>query len=336
MANVAMFSRSAGSTDTEAQRQFKETECPYGGKAAYDRAKAPSKTKLTYGQWGQVRTPNFKAWFGDWEQFNGQATANADRQGAADSGADRRATGTDAAGRGAIRQVWGLDSSTGEPKTWLHGPKDEIAAFDLNHPNRKDVGWLGEGVYITDSADMAAIYANNKRGDAGKNLMPLFVAVRNPYVTDLSLKKRLRKASKAQVRQFSQEVQAAGYDGVALQVAEDAMELLAFEPTQVKFAIGNNGNFDPANPDIRYSRSVKPVTNPTAVKMRRAMVQRTVGSLIQGWGQSPRITVVDSMNDPRVPEAARFLVGATMPGVHWRLDRGRFPRTVAGRRRSRC
>ena len=30
--NVAMFSRSAGSTDTEAQRQFKETERAYGGK----------------------------------------------------------------------------------------------------------------------------------------------------------------------------------------------------------------------------------------------------------------------------------------------------------------
>lgn len=67
----AMFSR-AGNPDTEAQRQFKETERAYGGREAYDRAKAAGKTKLTYGQWVQVRTPNFKAWFGDWEAVRAQ------------------------------------------------------------------------------------------------------------------------------------------------------------------------------------------------------------------------------------------------------------------------
>ena len=66
-----MFRR-AGNPDTEAQRQFKETERAYGGREAYDRAKAAGKTKLTYGQWVQVRTPNFKAWFGDWEAARAQ------------------------------------------------------------------------------------------------------------------------------------------------------------------------------------------------------------------------------------------------------------------------
>ncbi len=61
-----MFSR-AGGGNTEAAAQFKETERAYGGREAYDRAKAAGKTKLNYGQWVQVRTPNFKAWFGDWE-----------------------------------------------------------------------------------------------------------------------------------------------------------------------------------------------------------------------------------------------------------------------------
>ena len=70
------FSRS-GSPDTEAQRQFKATERAYGGKAAYDRAKAAGKTKLTYGQWVQVRTPNFKEWFGDWEAVRAQERLDA-------------------------------------------------------------------------------------------------------------------------------------------------------------------------------------------------------------------------------------------------------------------
>ncbi len=60
-----------------------------------------------------------------------------------------------------------------------------------------------------------------------------------------------------------------------------------------------------ANPDILYSKSAKPVTNPTAVKMRRAMVQRTVDALTKGWAKAPNVTVVDSMQDERVPEAVR-------------------------------
>ena len=40
------FSRNGGA-DTKAERQFKETERAYGGRAAYDRAKANGKTKLT-------------------------------------------------------------------------------------------------------------------------------------------------------------------------------------------------------------------------------------------------------------------------------------------------
>ncbi len=75
-ADGPMLSRS-GNADTEAQRQFKETERAYGGKAAYDRAKAAGKTKLTYGQWVQVRTPNFKAWFGDWEAVRAQERLDA-------------------------------------------------------------------------------------------------------------------------------------------------------------------------------------------------------------------------------------------------------------------
>ena len=35
--------------------------------ADYQAAQASGKTPLTYQQWLHVRTPEFKAWFGDWE-----------------------------------------------------------------------------------------------------------------------------------------------------------------------------------------------------------------------------------------------------------------------------
>ncbi|MDR0528113.1 MAG: hypothetical protein LBG69_00625 [Zoogloeaceae bacterium] len=46
---------------------FRKAEKAYGGQAAYDKAKAAGRTKLNYRQWVQVRTPEFKKWFGDWE-----------------------------------------------------------------------------------------------------------------------------------------------------------------------------------------------------------------------------------------------------------------------------
>lgn len=51
----------------DSEQQFRDTERAYGGREAYERAKAAGKTKLNYRQWVQVRTPNFKAFFGDWE-----------------------------------------------------------------------------------------------------------------------------------------------------------------------------------------------------------------------------------------------------------------------------
>ena len=52
---------------TEQQRQFAETAQQYGGEEAYAAAKEAGETELDYQQWVQVRTPAFKAWFGDWQ-----------------------------------------------------------------------------------------------------------------------------------------------------------------------------------------------------------------------------------------------------------------------------
>lgn len=47
--------------------EWATTARAYGGRKAYDRAKAAGRTTLNYNQWVQVRTQNFKRWFGDWE-----------------------------------------------------------------------------------------------------------------------------------------------------------------------------------------------------------------------------------------------------------------------------
>ncbi len=42
----------------------------YGGARGYAQAQIAGRTNLSYPQWVQVRTPTFKAWFGDWEGGN--------------------------------------------------------------------------------------------------------------------------------------------------------------------------------------------------------------------------------------------------------------------------
>lgn len=73
-------------------------------------------SKLTEQQWHQVRTPEFKAWFGDWEKY---ATTP---------------SGVWADGKGAVSKV--VDSETGEPLVVYHG--SEKGGFTVLDPNKGD------------------------------------------------------------------------------------------------------------------------------------------------------------------------------------------------------
>ena len=94
----ALFQSNDDGFSEEGRRQFREVERAYGGREAYEQAKADGKTKLTYGQWVQVRTPAFLEWFGDW--MNDPANAS---------------------------KV--VDPETGEPLVVYHGTKGDFDVF---------------------------------------------------------------------------------------------------------------------------------------------------------------------------------------------------------------
>lgn len=145
----------------------------------------------------------------------------------------------------------------GRPRTFYHGTRDDITAFDLNHPNRKDQGWLGTGIYLSSAPEVAEGYANNKSGAQAPNVMPLYAMLRNPFPATLKHKQWLSTQSRELVDRWTDSLIAQGYDGVVMtqQTADGPVEeVVVFNPVQVKSATGNNGNFDPANPDIRFSR----------------------------------------------------------------------------------
>lgn len=269
----------------------------------------------------QTQSDAFKAWYGEWqnaghvqeqlESYGARARTPQDGGNSSvhglqrSSGMDQDAPGADPVRGITFTGASGPTGADGAPVRFYHGTKDDIAAFDLSHPGRKDLGWLGNGVYLTSNEVDAEGYSRAKSGAHAPNVMPLYANVRNPYEALQADKQRLKHASQAAIQAFTQEVKAKGHDGVVLRDAGGDIELVVFDPAQVKSATGNNGSFDGTNPDIRYSLNAKAVTNPTAIQLRRAMVQRTVDQLAGEWRKRPSITVVDSMEDTRVPEAVR-------------------------------
>ncbi len=148
----------------------------------------------------------------------------------------------------------------GRPQTLYHGTADDVTAFDPDHPNRKDTGWLGTGVYLTDSIDMADVYADQKArkfGPAGQNIMPLYARLENPYMATMEDKARIRAGGREAADAFTAELQAQGYDGVILEVAPDAREIVVFDPAAVKSPF-NDGTWSRENADILRQGEMPP------------------------------------------------------------------------------
>ncbi len=73
-------------------------------------------------------------------------------------------------------------------------------------------------------------------------------------------------------------MQSAGFDGL-ISPAEEGMSkkggvnYVAFKPEQIKSAIGNNGNFDPTNPDIRFARTAPTWDAPEPTRMDKLIYE---------------------------------------------------------------
>jgi hypothetical protein len=111
---------------------------------------------------------------------------------------------------------WTRDNR-GRPRVFYHGTADDFSTFDLYHRNRKDKGWLGRGVYVTSSTHLAETYASLKGGYRNQVVMPLCMAVRNPYVATLADKQKLRWADQAEIDNITNDLKQAGHDGVVLE-----------------------------------------------------------------------------------------------------------------------
>lgn len=226
---------------TEEQRQFDETAAQYGGEEVYNKAKANGETELTYRQWVQVRTPAFKAWFGDWENDPDNASKV-------------------------------VNPKTGEPLVVYHGTDAEFNVFDRSKAgSNTDNGMRGKGFYMATDRRTAEGYGNR--------LIESFTDLKNPfYPSDFESAEAIAQylTEKLEAKGFDEYtvdeamfkirdgrftvgqsysgtfagiLKDAGFDGVVYQKAE---EVIAFRPNQIKSATDNTGSFSPENDSILY------------------------------------------------------------------------------------
>lgn len=229
---------------TEEARQFEETAAQYGGEAAYKQAKADGETVLTYRQWVQVRTPAFKAWFGDWENDPNNASKV-------------------------------VNPKTGEPLVVYHGTDAEFNVFDRNKTgSNTDNGMRGKGFYMATDRRTAEGYGNR--------LIESFTDLKKPfYPSDFESAEEIAQYLTGELEAkgfdeytvdeamfkirdgrftvgqsysgtFASILKDAGFDGVVYQKAE---EVVAFRPNQIKSATGNSGAFSADNDSILFQSS---------------------------------------------------------------------------------
>lgn len=197
-------------------------------------------SKLTPAQHAQVRTPEFKAWFGDWENDPASASKVVDEN--------------------------------GEPLVVYHGT---LAGFDefkhgKSYGSGDDQLYFGKGFYFTNDKRTADSYSKG-RGTT----MSLFLNVKNPIVSteklhsspwggDAFKRDNLLKGTDAEVQA---QLKQRGYDGVAHYSGEENwtdgfgqhdveyQEYAVFNPNQIKSATDNKGTFDADNNNILFQES---------------------------------------------------------------------------------
>ena len=167
----------------------------------------------------------------------------------------------------------------GKPLTVYHGTRspEDFNTFRTNSGHN-----YGPGAYFTPEARRASGYAGENEG---VRVYSTYVKVEKPYIVqsdatvqDLGYKLRQDPANDALMQSLVQRygdknnvgnadvgnawLRSQGYDGIIKQrnrytengYVPEVVEVVAFNPEQIKSATGNRGTFDPSNPDIRYQR----------------------------------------------------------------------------------
>jgi len=204
-----------------------------GGDMSKHLAPNGKPSNLTHEQWHLVRTPEFKAWFGDWENDPKNASKVVD--------------------------------SNGEPLVVWRGESNDFNKFDYKKLGSKlKTAWRKAGFYFSPTKNGAEQYMFFMQSGI---LKQFFLNIKKPYTMDSiefygvmdwgSLPTQRFKTNKSAFDYANSQVEIIKekkHDGFFVTILdnENVVEIVAFEPTQIKLADGTNTTFDGSNPDIRF------------------------------------------------------------------------------------
>jgi hypothetical protein len=199
------------------------------------------------------------------------------------------------------------------------------AAEQYRRTYGKSSGYMqggNEGIYFSADPLYSSLYGKRE----GKTMYPVYLSIKNPFVVEnkeqMSRLVKLKNfiLGKREVfrnsiisdttdpstdsmyitPEYKAELIKRGYDGI---VNKEHNEIVAFEPTQIKSAIGNRGTYDFTNPDIRYSlKSTLPaniaasIEKTTTVREEKGFAERMMEAISPKGFSSWRAEAINRYN----------------------------------------
>ena len=143
-----------------------------------------------------------------------------------------------------------IKNADGTPRVAYHGTTASFDRFDLDNPNKYDMGFLGKGIYLTLNEGHAKTYARQKSvrtnaKEADRVVMPLYVRLENPYrETDRDRKRQIKEGGTAARDNYKNKLISEGHDGVLMvnPTTNEITEVVVFDPNAVK-SVNNKGSW---------------------------------------------------------------------------------------------
>ncbi len=174
-----------------------------------------------------------------------------------------------------------VTDSNGKPRVVYHGTAGDFDTFDTETQGKNYRSTGGQkGFFFTSSPATASVYAEKPAladldpsvpesadfGDGTANIMPVYLSLQNPIV--VNTKDGADKHFDYNRDKLYERAEKAGADGIIVNGSNRTL-YVAFEPGQIKSAIGNRGSFSANSSNILFQGAVERLSSLATRGVRR-------------------------------------------------------------------